>query len=734
MARRGKLLDLSPKNRIFLSGALISAAIGICSTFFSVPFALNTPPGIYSLYGYLGYSFLLALFFYFYLWSVGCWIASRYFTDLLKLPRLEQILFAVGLGAVAMSVVAQLFGLVGLFRPSCLIAAILLSFPILLSCCDLTIVSRSSEVSDPWIYRMLLWLILAPLLVCILVTLLPVIDWDAASYHLPTVLELLKRGWLESDPVRFPLNFPLAIHTLYAYLLSFGSDAAVRVFNLFAGVLLLGATFRFAIRVFSGSGATDNLSRRLPYLAVALLASCPIIWEVCTTARVEVGVALWIVLGFLSWQVGREENSQPLVNLSLLFFGLAAGAKTTGLIFVFVPVMALGIGILCDRSRSFQLRIRQLTICVCLFLLPSAFWYLRNAVVFSAPLYPVSVSNLRVEPTFEGRSIFELTDGCMSELSAESNSESFKEPAIQELARVVARAKPKLDKITFRDLPGMLLFQRMFERKPLHTFNLILVIGLISPLLWLSRRWRRGWVLVVALLAGVFYFAVLSTQLRILRYLILLFPFLSIAAAAVIVSIFGAISRYRFGQLLADVVVVGLCLFSVFLEVSAFDQKLKLVNFRSYFRGEDSVLDFTEKNGFNYVNHSYAVAARYLNETDRPQRALLVSESKGIYFDFDYVSDHEQLGRYGISWLRVLAESKCDLSQVDETLARHDITHIVLNHGVLRYTLNIDPPADLERLKHSTLSMLSFLDQNGKLVLETPDYLVWRVSDRTVVK
>lgn len=687
---------------------------------------MSARPGISALSGYLGYSIYLAGFFYFYLWLAGDSIAKRFLPEVLKLPRLERDLLAVGIGCVAMSVLSQLFGMVGLFRPICLAGFLILSFPFLLSRADLTAFIADGSGDNVGVLRSLLWIIVAPLSVCLLVSLLPVIDWDEASYHLPTVIELLKRGWLHSDIERFPLNFPLATHTLYAYLLSFNSDAAVRVFNFGSGGLLLCATFRFATRLFDSA---DFLARRLPYLAVALLASCPIIWEVCTTARIEVILSLWILLGFLCWQIGRDEQSLALRVLSFLFFGMAAGAKTTGLIFVVVPVCMLSVGIVCDRTLAVKERSKWCAVGVFLFLLPSAFWYLRNAVVFSAPLYPVSVSNLRVDPTYEGQSIFKLTDGCFSELLQEGVAEKFQVPVTRDLAGLVDRIKPKLDKITLRDLPGMLLFQRMFERKPLHTFNLVLIVGLLAPLFWISRRWKAAWVLIVALLSAACYFAILSSQLRIVRYLILLFPFLSIAAAAVILSMFGSLVRYRLGQLLANAVVAGLCLVCAYLAITSFDQKLKLIKFKQYLRGEESHLDFTAKNGFNYVNHSYAELARYLNRSV-PEwgTALLFAESKGFYFSIDYIPDHEQLGRYGITWLRLLAESRCDLKQIPGTLSRRGITHVVLNHGVLRYTLNTDPPADLDRLKRSILSMLLYLEGHGKLVLVTSDYLVWEVS------
>lgn len=714
-ARNDRMSTILRENRVFFGGLLLSLAVGVASTFFAVPFAANSPPGVYTLYAYFAYSIFIVLFCYTFIAALGSAVLQRLVSAPPKLGGVESFLLQVGVGASTLAVVAQLLGVIGLFRPLCLAAVLLLSFPYLIAKYANRLNASSTAESVPCIYGCLLVVTVMPLVVPAFVSLLPVIDWDEASYHLPTVLELFKRGWLESDPARFPLNFPLGIHLLYAYPLSLGSDASVRLFNLGSGLMLLAATFALAQRIFAD---LDLRRWALPVLSIALLASCPIVWEVCTTARIEVFVAFWLVLGFLAWQIGRTEDSAYAKFLTFLFFGMAAGAKTTGLIFVAVPLFVL---VLSLRNSC------ALLIAAVLFLLPSGFWYLRNAVIFSAPLYPVSLSTLRVEPSVDGYSIFGVTDSCPR--SDELSGAQFKEPALQELAGVVQRARPKSERITLRDLPQLILSQRMFERKPLHTFNLLIAVGLLSPLLWLTARWRKGWVLIVALLSGAVYFLILSTQLRIIRYLIPLLPFLSIAAAAVLLSIFGSLSRYKLGRLLSALVVSGLCLFCLMLQARSHEGKLGLIRFKEYLQGRQSQLDFVSENGFNYHNHSYGELVRFMESLSFRPKALLVSESKSYFFDFDYIPDHEQLGRYGITWLRLLARAKCEMSEVERIAVKDGITHLILNHGVLRHTLAVDPPADLERLKQSTLSMFEFLDQRGRLVLTTPDYLVWEISE-----
>lgn len=699
---------------------MLSLAIGVARTFFTVPFAPGTRPCIYTLYGYLAYSLFIAAFFYVYATVLGSIILERVLKGPPRLRPIEGWLLRIGVGASIVSIVAQLLGIIGLFHPIYLVGAVLLSFPYLLRrYSDCSRQSTGVEVM-PWIYRGLVAITALPLVICILVSVLPVIDWDEASYHLPTVLELLKRGQLESDPARFPLNFPLGVHMLYAFPLSFGSDAALRLINFGSGIMLLAVTFALAQRTLADS---DSRQWSLPVLAISLLASCPILWEVCTTARIEVFVAFWIMLGFLAWQIGRIVENNRIRALALLFFGMAAGAKTTGLIFVGIPVVVLLLTMRSWRNRG---------IAVVLFLLPSAFWYLRNAVVFSAPLYPVSLSTLRVEPLVDGQSIFSVTDRCLT-TSAPKSSE-LSEPALQDLSGVVERSRPKIEKITLRDLPQLIMFQRMFERKPLHTFNLLIVFGLLAPLFWLASRWRRGWVLIIALLSGAIYFSVLSTQLKIIRYLILILPLLSIATADVLLSIFGSLSRYKVGRALSILVVSGLCVFCLILQLRSHQQKLGLIKFKDYLQGKQSQLDFVAQNGFNYYNQSYSELVHYMDALSFRPRALLVSESKGFFFNFDYIPDHEQLGRYGITWLRLLARGNCDLSEVEKIFANDGITHVILNHGVLRHTLSADPPTDLDRLKRSTLSMFEFLDRRGKLVLTTPDYLVWEIPASSVIK
>lgn len=198
----------------------------------------------------------------------------------------------------------------------------------------------------------------------------PPLAWDELMYHLPHARQWAENSALEvNEWLRYPW-FPYNYNLLFAGALTLGSDVAPHLLHAAAG-------WATALLIYLGG-------RRYGGHAIGCIATA--IWLVIAagqfdTAYIDMGVTVFVFsasLALLRWIEAPERR--VWLGLAAFLLGVAAGSKyqVLGLVPAFAALLAM-------RDR----KIPTLALAVGCFLVPCAYWYVRNAVSTGDPFDPV---------------------------------------------------------------------------------------------------------------------------------------------------------------------------------------------------------------------------------------------------------------------------------------------------------------------------------------------------------
>lgn len=199
----------------------------------------------------------------------------------------------------------------------------------------------------------------------------PPMQWDELMYHLPHAQQWAQSGALTiNEWLRYPW-FPYNYDLLYAAALILKGDILAHLLHALAGWLVALMLYRLGLR----HGGR----------AVACLATSA--WLVMgghlyASAYIDLGMTLFVMSGVMSMWLWWQQRSQKAWLLVAAFcLGLAAGSKYQALTYLpfFVTVL------LWLEPRSWKLWAAAAAV----FLLPCAYWYLRNYVETGDPFDPL---------------------------------------------------------------------------------------------------------------------------------------------------------------------------------------------------------------------------------------------------------------------------------------------------------------------------------------------------------
>lgn len=215
---------------------------------------------------------------------------------------------------------------------------------------------------------------LVAIILCLLPTLirplgLPV-AWDELMYHLPHAQQWILSGKLTANEwIRYPW-FPYNYELIYAASMIMVDDIAPHLLHALAGWLVAIIVYKIAKPHFGTFNAL-----------VAVLIWLQLSKSYYGNAYIDMGLTLFIVCAttvFYSWTENTKHHA--LLYISAFFMGLAAGTKYQAL--MFLPIFFF---ILMAKRVSLDVFVKVSII----FLLPCAYWYLRNFLVTGDPFAPM---------------------------------------------------------------------------------------------------------------------------------------------------------------------------------------------------------------------------------------------------------------------------------------------------------------------------------------------------------
>lgn len=317
-------------------------------------------------------------------------IALRRF-GLRSLRPVEELLFAVPLGVGVLATIVLGAGAVGLLRP--VVLFVLLAGAALVAWREIVAQPQrlARELRKIWTKRehtglaLLVATVLAAAAAFMLVfALAPPVDWDAWVYHLRVPTQFLERGgiYLPEDNLR--VSFVALIHMLYLPLLAAGSEAGPAVVSVLFALLLGLAVDAFGARFLSG--VTGGL-------AAALLWASGVILVTAMTPRIDVTLALFLLLAHYALLIAWREREHRWLWLAAILLGLGVGVKFNALPYI----LALGPVIVWAALRcaaGLPQAARTLGVVGALIAACSAPWLIKNWVLLGAPLYPLFAEEL----------------------------------------------------------------------------------------------------------------------------------------------------------------------------------------------------------------------------------------------------------------------------------------------------------------------------------------------------
>ena len=621
----------------------------------------------------------------------GAWVLRM--LGLGRNPEPLRWLYAIALGMGTLAYLVLAAGLLGLLQVWVLGALVAVGLALLLSGQWSVVSGRTKtpthpgtpapphpHTSESQIERYAFLLIASLVGVLALTTLLAALklpdglDWDGLSYHLAAPKIYLRAGRIFRIDYDSHTDFPATMEMLYTLGMGFAGASGGKLFHWAAGWLTavaVGAwTMQFAVQ-------GRAVPRWVGPVATAAFAFMPVVlWEM-GTAYIDLGTALFQFLAFTALVDGvaigqglgvrgkrlEERRSEeggsvfqpstlnPQLStgvrsalLSGVLTGFALGTKYTALL----QFGLLGLGLLYLLARSASCERKAALQAVIGFgaasLLVAAPWYLKNWIWVQNPVYPFAYS---VFPHS-----FSWTPAAARAYSGEQHSFGLRYEAAPALGKALElwnapwnlAMHGRAFYINLRTLVG----DRIGSLGALW-------VGLLPLLFWCPKLPSRSrWCLAYAG-ASLLMWLFLSQQVR---YLVPVFSVL-----AVVVALLPALLPSRLLRVAAGIFLGVALALNVWMHSDVARPAIAL-----------AAGDFTEPEYLDAQLGGLYQAAGYVNSLSPNARVGLYQETRGFYFDRDYVWANP-LQNHLIPY-----ESLKSGVELTEALRKLGITHVLINY------------------------------------------------------
>jgi len=597
----------------------------------------------------------------------------------------ERLVLAGGLGLGSLGYGFLALGLVGLLRPLAVWAMLALAvvwvwpkkrrWPSYWQEKRVHLSQRRLFTAVPGFFERLGATLVVAMLVIVLVRgLAPVTDYDGLTYHLVVPRDYLQAGRVFPRPGESHANFPLTVDMLYIPAILLGLESAARLIHLGFGVLLGLGVYTLARRILGSRGGA--------WLALLVFGTTPVIGTVGGYAHTDLGWALFEFLAAYALLCWGAEGKRCWLVLAGVFAGLGMGSKYLGLPALGVRGVAVlvqsgltrppppgppgaggstptllsppGAGVSAPRTRAVSNLAHRSWRCVLgdglLFglvaLAVAAPWYLKNWLWLGNPVYPLWFGG-------QGWDAYQWAN----------------------LLSTGTRYGPRRGVVGFLLLPWDLFRYSIGYFGPT-PFVFPTPFSLLLPLYLLVRRCKT---INLILLMALLRFGTWAVSARNARYLMDIYPLLSVAVAYLLVEL----ARQRRIRVLIQGAVF------VTLVANLSWQSLLLVQEGPIpvVLGMESREDYLAEH-----NHPPYRAIRFINQLPSGSRVLFVGNGQSYYVTTDHVADvnHANWGHLVYQW----GEEPARLHQA---LVAQGITHIYYSGYDFTWQLHFDFEGKLAR-------------------------------------
>jgi 4-amino-4-deoxy-L-arabinose transferase-like glycosyltransferase len=461
-------------------------------------------------------------------------------------------------------------------------------------------------------------------------------DYDGLMYHLQGPRIFLNAGKILPLPDTWGANGPFTIEMLYMFGLRFGSDTFAKLLHMSYAVLLVLATFTFGRRFLGRAGG---------WIAAAILVAIPIFPLWASWAYADMAWALYEFLSIYALIVWIMTLRREWLVLSGLAMGLALGSKYLAL----GSAAMLGLVVIwTTRKQGWKLICQNAAIFGGVALLVGSPWYLKNWLWTGNPVYPLYFGGL-AWPAERVRLL-------MSYLNSFGTGHRISDYLLLPWNIYVQNQRFATLGSTI-ELPGFLFVLLIFYPFMHHkkAINILAIIVLMRFAVW----------------------AVGSHQIR---FLLPVFPGLSLLTASVLLGLDDTSLRERGGRILRAVLIGSFVVITLFFSVYIFLRVMP----SGVIVGNESKLDFLNRTKANIS------AISYIQKQLAPEdRVLFMWDGEGYYCDERCIPDAEQ-GR----WTVLAMIAAYDTPTISTKLHEAGITHLLYSKGSLDFVLQHDPSGE----------------------------------------
>ena len=495
-------------------------------------------------------------------------------------------------------------------------------------------------------YSGIVYLVLISVIVlCGLINALtPEHNYDALNYHLTLPKIYLKNHGFSFVDFSLPSNTPLNGEMMYLILMTLGDRHHVcKLLHFAMSLLVVGAIF-VLIRISPGKAASRL---RLFLTASAIFLANPVVFADMGTANIDLTLTFFemmALLAMLAWTVAKDKR---WLYLSAILCGVSLGTKLYGV----YSLVALTAILLCHVMLERKERLRSVCKYVLQFWLIAVIacspWLIKNYILADNPVYPLLYKYLG------GRQWDRWMDAKLL-ATQKMSGEGY---GIYHLLRLPWDVTINGSSSDFKKYMGVVT--------PLW----IIFVPFAVILLFKKRK------LCYLILYSAIFFVCWGAVAQQIRYMLPLFPVLSVIAALGMEGICGVIQkgigRWAGDALYALTAAIMLLMTFDFIEEAAFYMPAAL--------GAERESEFLTKN-----LRTYAIDEYISNNLGLDSKILFIGDARHFYCDRDIVQENHAGNRFSyivdMIW-RMGSEDKL-LGE----LKRMGITHVAIRewpYGIL---------------------------------------------------
>jgi hypothetical protein len=578
------------------------------------------------------YSVLLAALVLILAGGLGSVIVNKFTFD--SYSRMEINLIGVALGLGCIAYIVFFFGLLGLLQPFFLILLlILIGVLTWRECVSLMkdLVETTNQFKRIWrnfkiIEKILLIIGGMILFLAFLQALTPPWHYDGLSYHLSGPRQFLRDGKILPDYNNWFTFYPSTWEMLFTLGLGLRSEIFSHLMHFSAFLLLIGSTYTFGRTYLPKPGG---------WLAALLLLAIPILPLWASAAYTDIAWALYQFLAISFILIWIEDRKSSCLLLAGFMQGFALGSKYLAL----SGFLILIIIIIWNSNEKKHLNWKTMLINSLIFsisaLLVGSPWYIKNLIWTGNPIFPLILPQQKIDP--------------------------------QQIAIWMDYVRSFGAGFRWQDylmLPINLLIHHDAFGSFMGTMempNPLYLLAFLYPVFRRSISYSRRGILDTLAIITAFQFIAWAMSSQQNRFLLPLFPGLSILTGSVLLSIS---KQFRF-QHLGRSLVVG----------SAGGMLLVTLIFMSIYIGivrPDRVISGFEsrRNFLQRMVRDYSGIEFIKNQLPESARVLMLWDARGYYCENRCLPDTDQS-----KWVALVSEHP-GISEMESLLKAEKITHL----------------------------------------------------------